>query len=69
MAFGKPTLPPRYSQWFKVEFSSHVPLGEREAKVLNLAMQRALEGISLESPLRDAAFNPASFSKAQKVTL
>ena len=61
-----PALPPRYTQWLKIEFSSHVPLRESEAKIINLAIQRALEGASLESPLRDAAFNPARFSKAVK---
>lgn len=63
-----PALPPRYTQWLKIEFSSHVPLSEREAKIVNLAIQRTLEGASLESPLRDAAFNPASFTKAAKNT-
>lgn len=62
----KPTLPPRYTQWFKVEFASHVPLSTVQEKAINLAIQRALEGASLESPLRDTAFNPGKFSKAVK---
>ena len=61
-----PTLPPRYTQWLKVEFSSHVPLSEREATIINLAIQRALGNASLESPLRDASFNPARCTKAVK---
>lgn len=62
----RPLLPTRYTQWFKVEFASYVPLRESEAKVINLAIQRAIEGASLESPLKDAVFNPASFTKASK---
>ena len=61
------SLPPRYEQWFEVEFSTHVPLTEREAKVINLAIQRALESVSVESPLRDTGFNPGSFTKAKPI--
>ena len=66
MTFGKPALPPRYTQFLKVEFSSHVPLGAREEKIINLAIQRACEGAGCTSPLADAAFNPAHFTKAVK---
>lgn len=62
----KPVLTRRYTQWLKIEFSSHVPLGRRESDPINLAIQRLLEGAYPESPLRDAAFNPGEFTKARK---
>lgn len=62
----RPLLPPRYTQWLKIEFASYVPLRESEARIINLAIQRTLENASPESPLRDTAFNPARFTKAIK---